>query len=383
VPRARRWRWLAGALIAVVLALGAVAASCSPARVIEAARVMQDVAAGEGPRPLKAATPAPRRASIGYRIDGRIHEGDLYTTAAPEGPRGAVVLVPGVAPRGRDDPRLVAFATTLARARFLVLAPEIPGLRALRVAPGDAEAIGDAVRHLNERAGAAAGGVGLVAFSYAAGPAVVAALDTAIGARLDFVLLVGGYHSVEALATFVTTGGYRPSPAEAWQGRTPNPRGKWLFLLSNAERVDDPADRALLREIGTLKLDDPEAPIEPLVARLGPEGRAIEALLRNAEPDRVPELLAAMPAAIRADMAALDLARRDLSALAPRLYLVHGRDDAVIPYTESEALGRAAREAVVFVVDSLAHVELGPGDVFDVLALWRAAYLLLEERDAD
>jgi fermentation-respiration switch protein FrsA (DUF1100 family) len=95
--------------------------------------------------------------------------------------------------------------------------------------------------------------------------------------------------------------------------------------------------------------------------------------------------MAALPPGIRADMAALDVQRHDLSRFAARLILIHGRDDAIIPYTESLALTAAAPpgQAAMYLVDNLAHVKLGPGGILDGLRLWRAVYRLLEERDAD
>jgi len=57
---------------------------------------------------------------------------------------------------------------TLARARFAVLAPELPGFRALRVRPTDAREVADAFAYLAGRPDLAPGGrVGIVAFSYA------------------------------------------------------------------------------------------------------------------------------------------------------------------------------------------------------------------------
>ncbi|MEE8623188.1 MAG: alpha/beta hydrolase, partial [Alphaproteobacteria bacterium] len=82
------------------------------------------------------------------------------------------------------------------------------------------------------------------------------------------------------------------------------------------------------------------------------------------------------------DMAALDLKKQDFSKLAARLILVHGRDDAIIPYSESEALAAVAPRADLYVVDSLAHVDLGLGGLVDTIVLWRAVYRLLAERDA-
>lgn len=101
----------------MVALVGAGAASCSPARVIEAAHVMQDVAAEAAPSALKRNTPTPSRRLIAYRVEDRVYEGDIYTPANTR-PEAALLLIPGVSPRGRDDPRLVSFANTLARALF-------------------------------------------------------------------------------------------------------------------------------------------------------------------------------------------------------------------------------------------------------------------------
>ena len=123
------------------------------------------------------------------------------------------------------------------------------------------------------------------------------------------------------------------------------------------------------------------ADVTDLGARLGPEGRAVDALLANRDPQRVPALIGALPEPIRAEMAALDLKQRDLSRLQAKLYLLHGRDDAIIPYTESVALAAAVPDAELYLLDGLAHVDLGPAGVGDTLALLKLAYDLLTERD--
>jgi pimeloyl-ACP methyl ester carboxylesterase len=156
-----------------------------------------------------------------------------------------------------------------------------------------------------------------------------------------------------------------------------------VFVRANAARVADPRDRTTLAAIAERKLADLDWRIDDLVATLGPEGKAILALLDNRDPDAVPALVEALPEAVRSDIEALDLRRRDLSPLAARLILVHGRDDPIIPYTESLALAAAAPPGLahLYVFDGLAHVKLSLGDLDDILALWRAVYRLLDERD--
>jgi hypothetical protein len=44
----------------------------------------------------------------------------------------------------------------------------------------------------------------MVAFSYAAGPAILAALEAEIRERTGFILAVGGYHDLGQVLTFFT-----------------------------------------------------------------------------------------------------------------------------------------------------------------------------------
>ena len=60
-------------------------------------------------------------------------------------------------------------------------------------------------------------------------------------------------------------------------------------------------------------------------------------------------------------------------------------NNAVDSHDFTKALAAAAPEgqAALYVVDSLAHVDLGAAGLIDILILWRAAYRLLSEREED
>ena len=360
-------------LVVALLALG----GCGPVA-LEGMALLGDIDAGFGPSRLKDQTPAPIRAPLDYRVDGRARHGDLYLS--PEGARGGLVLVPGVAEAGKDDPRLVALANSLARVRFAVLVPDITGLKKLRVRPADAVEIADAMRWLGARADLAPDGrLGAVAISYAVGPTLLAALDPAVGDSLRFLVALGGYYDMTALVTFFTTGYFRERGALRYM--SPNAYGKWVFARSNLVHVANDRDRALLDEMATRKMADLEADIADLARELGAEGRAIHDLLTNTEPDRVAGLIERLSPAMRADMTALDPSARDLSGLKARLILIHGRADAIVPYTESQALAAAAPagQAALYLVEGLFHVDadLGWRDQFILLY---AAIDLLEQR---
>jgi pimeloyl-ACP methyl ester carboxylesterase len=330
-------------------------AACVTAESWEATRLLQDIDAGGAPTALKRQTPEPVRSTERYSVDGRANVADFYHPRQPLG--GALLLVPGFTREGKDDPRVVELARSLARARFLVMVPEIPGSRALRVRLEDAGTIADALRHLKaSRPEAAQRATGTVAISYAVGLAALAALKLEESARPDFLVGVGGYYDSVAVVTYATTGRYRLPGGGRWESGEPLAAAKWIFLATNAAVLDDESDRRRLQDLGERCFEacDPDA--AALARDLGPAGRALLALVTNRDAARVPALIAALPAAVREQMERLSLSRCDLSPLAGRLILVHGRRDPLIPYSESIALARAVPGSELFLIDGFSHI---------------------------
>ena len=354
-------------------------AGCLSAPDLEAVRVLQDIAAGPGPSALKQMTPPPERSSLAFVVEGRRTVADLYRPAEPVG--APLVLVPGLSPDGKDDARLVALAESLARARFLVLVPDLEAARQLKISLADARQIGDAAIHLAAMtAPDGFTGVGIAAVSYAVGPAMIAALEPEVEPHVSFVLGLGGYYDSTAMLTYLTTGSYRVAGTSSWRQHRVDPGGVWVFVLSNLDRIESPADRRRLQEMAERRLNNPNAPIEDLAARLGPEGRSIYALLANRDPDRVPSLIAALPAGIRTDLEALSLRGRNLTSLTGRVILIHGEEDSVIPYTESEALAKAIGRVELFLVPGFSHVDSRPVGPEGQRALIAAMRALLDRR---
>lgn len=365
--------------VALAAGVALAAAACSPARLHESFRVLADIEAGDGPSQLKAATPVPERTAVAFSVAGRTLYADLYQPGEPA--LAGIVLVPGLTPKGRDDARLVAFATTLARARFTVLVPELERMRALTVTADDAQPIADAIVHLAAERGGQP--VGVAAVSFGVGPAVLAMLEPRAQGLVRFAMTIGGYYDLADLITFITTGAYHDADADTWSTRPPKQYGKWIFVLSNAQRISDVNDRVLLTEMALLRLDAADAPVDHLASGLGAEGQAVYRLLTNTDPARVPALLAALPPPMTAEIDRLDLKRRALGALAVDFVLVHDRDDRIIPETHSRALARALprRRARVYLIGSLNHAETGPSGLRDGLRLLDAVYTVLGMRD--
>jgi len=369
--KAQRRLW-----IAVVFAVLAAAAAVALRGAYDATLLLGDLARID--LPLPDTRPAVLRGQLGYGSPSGEMAGDLYRP--DDGSRAGVVLVPGAAEGGHEDPRLVEFAEALARSGFAVLVPDIRSLRELRLVPSSANEIAAAAGFLRRSGYLPQGSrLGIGAFSVASGPAALAALEPGGEGPVDFLLLVGGYYDLERTLAYLTTGWFEADHRR--QHREPNAYGKWVYLLSNAGLLSDASERRALTGLARIKLDNPDADVTPWTEGLGVEGRAIYEFVVNTDPDRVPGLIRALPHEVRADIEALDLSRRDLSGLRARFILVHGLDDDIIPYSESVALAAALPPGQVglYLLGGLHHVDRDFSSL-DAWRMWRALKDLLAQR---
>lgn len=372
--RRRRWRTIAAALLGA-LALAALASMPAVHRGHEALLILLDIQAGAGPSRLKHRTRDPLRSAADFHILGRDHQADRYLPA-DQAPRATLVLLHGLTPAGRREPRLERFATTLARAGFRVVVPELPGMRSLAVGTEDVRDVTDTLRQvLGQTGDLDCNAVGLMGFSFAVGPALIAALAPDLRERVAFVVAVGGYYDLVDAITYATTG---YDPLSGQRGRPPAPEGKWWLLQSESRRLRRTEDRALLDELAQRRMRDPAAPVDDLLLPLSRDGRAVYALVANIYPDRVRELIRQLPAEIRTQLHALDLARQKLETLRAHLLLIHGTEDNVIPVGHSRALlaRLGTARASLFEAGGLDHVDVAPG-LRDAFRLWQATGELL------
>lgn len=320
-----------GRLIPLLLSLLLIApALCAATSLAGTIGFLVEFLSGGRRRPLSAATAAP---SVRPLAPGTRFAIDLHAEPGP-GAAPGLVLVHGLSPRGKDEPPLVDAARLLARAGWAVAVPTVPGLTALRLRPEDAGVVVAAVRALSE---AGHRPISILAISVGAGPALLAATDPAVAPALAAVLLLGGYASARELLRYTLTGAYRYGPIEG--RRAPEAGAIALFARANAELVD----------------------------------AAGRQLVDNRDPAAVDGLLAALPPATRR---LLDDLSPDVlvQQLAAPLFLVHGRDDATVPYTETlrlrDAAQAAGRTARAVIVGAVGHVEPdGRGALADVARL--------------
>jgi acetyl esterase/lipase len=294
-----------------------------------------------------------------YRRGDRSLPATLFRPADVRDPLPGWVTLHGLTYRGREHATLRRFAASLAASGAAVLVPDLPEWRALLVAPGAAvETIKSAVLALDRSGAAAPGRIGVMGFSFGATQALIASTDPALEGHLAGVAAWGGYGDMRRVTRFMFTGDHR------LDGQSyhidPDPYGRWIVAgnyLGLLPEFDEggPLTTSLLglaREAGERGIRSWDPAMDPFKAsaRRGLAGRDREVFDLIAPPTGTtldPDARDRLASLVERT---LDRAveREPLLEPAPYLdrvpvpvFLAHGRDDRLIPWTEMLRLRRA------------------------------------------
>jgi dienelactone hydrolase len=305
--------------------------------------------------------------------------------------RQTVLLVSGLHPAGVDEPRLVSLARKLAEANVTVVTPEIPELSRFEITPILTDRIERAAAWLATESGLAPSGrVGLMGISFSGGLAVVAAGRPSLRHHLLYVFSFGGHDDLQRVLEYFCAGVEPeavPHDGPAFHvpnvARPPHDYGVAVVLLNVAEHIVPPEQVAPLRDAVRRflwashldRVDRPQAEREFAalreVARALPDPAAtLLGYVNNRDVAHLgPELLPYI--GFYVDAPELSPSRSPMPS-AP-VFLLHGRDDTVIPAVESQYLAdRLGGHLPVrlLLTDLISHAEADqPAHVTDVLRL--------------
>jgi pimeloyl-ACP methyl ester carboxylesterase len=285
----------------------------------------------------------------------------LVAKPGGEGPWPALLFVNGTTPEGRELPEVQNLARGLARAGYLVVVPDLPGLRADEITEETVSSTLEATQATAKHPDARDGQVGLIGISTGATLALLAGENPEVGERVSVVSGMAPYTDIRTVLSIATTGYYKEG--ESYVPYKADPFLSYVLARSLVAALPSGEDqdtlRAELKEVDRL---DPE-PLSRLRDRstddLGPEARSVIELLANEEKERFEWLYAALPPEIRARMDRLSpLAGTE--RLAAPVELASGPVDKYFPVTESFALARIASNQRVTVTEALGHSYLDP-----------------------
>jgi pimeloyl-ACP methyl ester carboxylesterase len=284
----------------------------------------------------------------------------LVARPAGEGPWPAIFFVNGTVRQGRELEEVRELAGGFARAGYLVVVPDLPGLRKEEPSPetvGETVEVARAVADMPDSEGEKAA---LVGVSTGGALALTAARDDGLDGRVSVVAAVAPYSDIRTVLGIATTGHY------GREGRMVPYRSE-TFLSYVAARAlvgalpEGEDKETLAGEVLRVSREHPD-PLARWRGRgtcdLGPEARAVVEVLANTDPRRFDELYAGLPKGVRTQMEALSAVHAEGEVEAP-VEIATGPRDRYFPADESYRVRGFAPEANVTITPALDHAEVG------------------------
>jgi hypothetical protein len=293
-------------------------------------------------------------------------EGDLYRPSS-RGRHPGILCVLGVVPAGVEHPLVTRLGEGLARSGFAALLHRSTTMRDLRLDPGDIPELADAYETLIRQPYVDASRSGMLGVCVGGSFALMAAASPRIRDRVKFVFAYAPYSSMWTLAADIASGTRTLGDArETWDV---DPLTWQTYVRSITDWLR-PEEARRLRDAFEARIrwnEDKTVIVRSLAAHvdtstLSADGRAalrllaagpgdIESALRDLPPDARERLRTMSPMTYLDDIAA------------PRIMLLHDRNDHVIPVGESRRLWSAlsGRPGVSYTEMGLQHLRMPQG----------------------
>jgi dienelactone hydrolase len=293
------------------------------------------------------------------RIEELEIAGSPATLARPgsKGPWPAIIFVNGATPLGRREPEVQDLARGLARAGYLVLVPDLSGLKEGELSERTVAATVSAASEVAARPDVRDGRVGFVGVSLGGTLALLAAESPRLAEEISLVAAIAPYADLKEVIRLATTGYQREGTLLI---RYPTDPYVGLVVARSLAAALAPSDaqRELVARLAAIDDDDPD-PLTDLRASPPPglpaEAERIVALVANRDPRRFDELYAALPAGLRRAIARLSPLTGARALQAP-LELASPPRDEYFPVSQSHALAATVPNARLTVTQAFAHV---------------------------
>jgi pimeloyl-ACP methyl ester carboxylesterase len=252
----------------------------------------------------------------------------------------AIVLLHGIHKAGIEEPRLINFGRTLARAGVEVMTPELKDLADYQVTPGTVEAIGNSAMLLSEKTGEPK--VGILGLSFAGGLALLAADRPEYAPRIGFVAAVGAHDDMARVARFFAANMIE-KPDGSSVAFQAHEYGALVLAYSHPEDFFPPRDVAIAREALRLWLWEQPAVSMKTADGMSREGkRELDELLHHRA--QLQQTFFREIERHQAEMQAVS-PHSHVADLRVPVYLLHGSTDSIIPASETQWLSKDVPQA--------------------------------------
>lgn len=308
--------------------------------------------------PLKRLSPSPTITTETVHADGADIMVDIYRSRV-RSPAPAILLCHGFAHLGHHDPRIIRFCQRLARAGFVVMAPDFPLLKNYRLGFEDVDVLVSCFTELQRFPEVDPDRVGVFGFSFGSSLVLIGLSRPEMRDKASFGCTFGGYCNLRRTLRYVLTGAYE---GEGHAGKVEPIRrqDRWKFLRGNAHLLPPSSSRDAYVAFLSAKIEDPYLNIKPTMGQFSPEEQQALLLIENEDPEQFDALFAPIAPYYDPWLNNLSLYHYTPS-VRTQMLIGHSLVDPVSPFTESLDLRNhlsAENQPYVAIISLFAHVDL-------------------------
>ena len=267
-----------------------------------------------------------------YDIDvkGQLIEVDHYEPNTQYA--GTVVVIHGMSPKGKQDPRISVLCYALSKVGYRVIAPDIESIKKLIICPSQIDAIANILFEIaNDELMTPSGKIGVLAPSFSGAMCLAAASLPEIHDRVKAVCAIGAFTEVETVMSYLLNNG------------AADPYGRFIVLkkivplvCSENELFQKALDAAIEDNLNEISFDEFSNAYNRYLGSLTePDRQKIRRLFHDSVYRE--QLFASSKLVLSEELKALDIIHR-IEGLSAKVFLLYGFADAVIPCQQSERL---------------------------------------------
>lgn len=245
---------------------------------------------------------------------------------------GTVVVIHGMSPKGKQDPRVSALCFALSKVGYRVIAPDIDSIKQLIICPSQIDTIANIFYEIaNNTSLTPSGTIGVLAPSFSGALCLAAASLPNIKDRVKAVCAIGAFTEVESVMSYLLKNG------------AADPYGRFIVLKKIVPLVcsenglfQGALDAAIQDNLNEISFDEFTNAYNRYLSSLTESDRQ---KIRRLFHDTVyrEQLFASSKLVLCEELKALDIVHR-INDLSANVFLLHGFADSVIPCQQSERL---------------------------------------------
>jgi pimeloyl-ACP methyl ester carboxylesterase len=245
---------------------------------------------------------------------------------------GTVVVIHGMSPKGKQDPRVSSLCFALSKVGYRVIAPDIDSIKQLIICPSQIDTIANILYEISNNASLTPSGkIGVLAPSFSGAMCLAAAALPDIKDRVKAVCAIGAFTEVDSVMSYLLNNG------------SADPYGRFIVLKKIVPLVcpehglfQGALDAAIQDNLNEIAFDEfTNAYNRYLSSLIESDRQKIRRLFHDAVYRE--QLFASSKIVLCEELKALDIVHR-IEGLSANIFLLHGLADSVIPCQQSERL---------------------------------------------